>query len=199
MTVERSNMRRRDGFTLVELMIAMTIGLFVTGAAYYITRTTSRMFAEQLRRSETQLTLRSAVELMRRDIARAGFASVRSTGEMPGCTNTSNPLSGWAGTVGPAAIDVSPVALAAVWVEMVAGRPRLYLSGNFSTSDQYLLNSQNSAADRLVFQTDQYAFLRSFVMPTATGPVPANTFLPQRFTDAFQSNLIGRMVNVLDL
>jgi len=199
MNALRRRMRRRAGFTLVEMMVAMVIGLAVVGASYYITRTTARMFAEQLRRAETQLTLRGAIELLRRDISRAGFASVRSTAEMPGCNNNSA-ANGWIGTLGALTTDVSPVALAAAWIGNCTGRPCLYLSGNFTTSEQYVVDGNNSTALTLQLDTTQHMFMRSFLTPFPTA-VP-NTFLPNRFIDAFlatRAGVTGRMVNVLDL
>lgn len=189
---------RNGGFTLVELMVSMTIGLIVVGAAYYITQMTGRVFAEQARRSETQLTLRGAVEIMRRDILRAGFAGVRSTNEMPGCNNSA---AGGAGALGQGANFASPVALAAAWVDTVNGRQRLYLTGNFTTTDQYLVNGSPSTGNLLVLNTNAYAFIRSFRMPVV-GVAAPDTFMENRFTDAFlatRAGVPGRMVNVLDL
>jgi prepilin-type N-terminal cleavage/methylation domain-containing protein len=190
----------RAGFTLIELMVALTIGLMVISAAYYISRTTGRMFSEQLRRAETQLTLRSAVELLRRDISRAGFGSVRGTTEMPGCTNTAA-AGGWIGTVGPSSTNVSPVPLFAAWV--VAGATpaashTLYLSGNLTTSELYSANSVLSTPTNLVLQTQPAPFGRSFINGS-----DGITFMPNRFLDAFLATRNaappGRLVHVQDL
>lgn len=184
--------RRRSGFTLVELMVAMTAGLAVILAAYQISRTSSRMFTEQIRRAETQMTLRSASEMMRRDIGRAGYFGVRSTTET-GCPTT-------LGALGAAADNAAPRQISAVLVRLDGnGRPMLFLTGNFTSSDQFLVTYENAAPTQLTLQTFRDAYRRAFIDPAS------GAFLPGRFAEAFAPDptqpLVeqGRMLAIQDL
>ena len=61
--------RVRAGFTLIELMVALVAGSFVISGAYYLSDVSARLFNEQIRRAETQMTLRTAGEQLRRESA----------------------------------------------------------------------------------------------------------------------------------
>lgn len=189
---------KRRGFTMIELMIAMTTGLFVISAAYYISRTSSRMFREQLRRSETQMSLRSAMEMIRRDVSRAGFSSVRGTAELPGCAGSA------LGNVGAGLQNVSPVNVGGAFVlpdPSVASRQMLFISGNLTTGDQFPVIVQTPQPDGSInLDPTSDAFLRNFVHPAPATP----NFMPGRFEDAFLPNPAtpgagGRMISYQDL
>jgi prepilin-type N-terminal cleavage/methylation domain-containing protein len=184
----RIRSRARAGFTLVELMLALVAGSFVVSGAYYLSDVSARLFHEQARRTETQASLRVAAEQLRKDIGRAGFLGVRDTRELLDC----NGVQGGA--------SVSPLQQQAVRVIPVAGGgSTLFLTGNFTTSDQYPLAIE-STANMLVLAREREGFRRSFVDPR-----DGVTFLPQRFLSAFvpdpaQPNIQqGRMVAIQDL
>ena len=67
-------MRRHDGFTLIELMIAMMLGIFLIGAVIltYLSSRSAASDAEQI--SRMQANVRFAVEYMIRDFRNAGYA-----------------------------------------------------------------------------------------------------------------------------
>lgn len=177
------------GFTLIELMVALVAGSFVVAGAYYLSDVSARLFNEQVRRSETQMTLRTAAEQLRRDIGRAGFMAARDTNELWGCSSTQGDAS------------VAPSREQGVRVTRNAGLFSLFLTGNFTTSDQYPLDA-SSAPGRLVLSPQREGFRRSFTNP-ALAVFPGN-FLPQRFLSAFAPDpnnlaVLGRMVSVQDL
>lgn len=183
--------RARAGFTLVELMVALVAGSFVIMAAFYMSDVSSRLFTEQMRRSEAQMNVRAATELMRRDIGRAGYLSVRNTFELFGA-NTAAGL----GLTGPQNTDVAPQAVTAVRVLLDArGRQELILTGNMTTSEQYFVSASNGM--NLVLQTSNDSFRRSFITPS-TG-----AFLQNRFMEAFfplpAAPGQGRMVSITEL
>jgi prepilin-type N-terminal cleavage/methylation domain-containing protein len=180
------------GFTLIELMLALTAGSFVIAGAYYLSDVSARLFNEQMRRSETQMTLRSASEQLRRDIGRAGFMAMRDTDELWNCSSTLV-------AAGGGDITVTNRRQRGVHVRRLADqRVQLFLTGNFTTSDQYPLNP-TSTSDTLVLANGREGFRRSFVNPV-TG-----LFMPQRFLSAFAPNPAtpntpqGRMVSIQDL
>ncbi len=64
---------RESGFTLVELMVALTGSLFFTIFVFMLSRDVGRYFQAQSRTSDTTLTTLTAFERLRADVARAGF------------------------------------------------------------------------------------------------------------------------------
>lgn len=64
--------RRTRGFTLVELMVALAVGLIVTGAAITVFLSTSRTYDATESLGRVQENLRVAFELMARDMREAG-------------------------------------------------------------------------------------------------------------------------------
>jgi type IV pilus assembly protein PilW len=63
------------GFTLIELMIGMALGLIVVAAAFTILTTTSKALRANEQVVDTQQNLRMAMELLTRDIKLAGFGN----------------------------------------------------------------------------------------------------------------------------
>jgi prepilin-type N-terminal cleavage/methylation domain-containing protein len=66
---------RARGFTLLELIIAMTAGLFVSIAAYAMARQGSRFFQQEARIANAQYSLTLGIDRLRADLSRAGFLS----------------------------------------------------------------------------------------------------------------------------
>lgn len=67
--------RARHGFTLVELMISLVMGLVVTLAAVGLARTATNTFHEQARLSTTEMSVRGAAERLRQDLMRVSYMS----------------------------------------------------------------------------------------------------------------------------
>ena len=63
----------RQGFTLAELLVAIGLTSVVAVGMYSLSQVSAQTFQQQQRVSEMQLRLRSAVEEMRADLARAGY------------------------------------------------------------------------------------------------------------------------------
>ncbi len=67
--------RRSRGFTLVELMISMVMGLIIALAAVGLARTSTTTFYEQARISGVEANVRAASERFRNDLSRASYMS----------------------------------------------------------------------------------------------------------------------------
>jgi type II secretory pathway pseudopilin PulG len=67
--------RSRAGFTLVELTIALVAGLIVALGIVGLSREATRTFNEEVRSSAAEAALRSAVDRLRADLARAAYMS----------------------------------------------------------------------------------------------------------------------------
>lgn len=194
------NRGKRSGFTLVELMIALVAGAFAVSAVYYLNGVSSRAFSEQMRVSETQMSLRSAMEQLRRDFTRAGYLATPDSNTSPACD----------GTLGGSGVADRRVRAVQVEydgsnvstngdVQSLLGAPAtnktradvVDLWGNFATADAYLVNPNLTTNNSISFQTDSEAFRRTFYDPQPGNAVAK--FNDLRFSAVFAP---GRMVRV---
>jgi prepilin-type N-terminal cleavage/methylation domain-containing protein len=76
---------RRLGFTLLELMISLTVGGIAITSIYAIGASATRTFHQQQQIATAQTALRMAVNQVKRDVARAGYLF----------TPLANPATGW--------------------------------------------------------------------------------------------------------
>jgi prepilin-type N-terminal cleavage/methylation domain-containing protein len=187
---------KRAGFTLVELMIALTAGAFAVAGAYYLTGTSSRLFNEQMSVSEVQSTVRIAMEQIKRDIGRAGFLAARSRRELLDCAGqTDQP------EVSPIAVDGFSVAIdqrtarttaLLNTTQNVLRTDRLVLNGNYASSDAYLIDpSYDAATGVIALQPGHESFIRSFTT-TANDSAPP-TFSRARFDAVFTDQRLVRI------
>ncbi len=75
-----SDKRYESGFTLIELMIAMAIGIIVMAAIYQVYRSQQKSYVTQQMVIEMQQNARSAMLLMEREIRMAGYKPAASDG-----------------------------------------------------------------------------------------------------------------------
>lgn len=130
------------GFTLTELMVAMTAGLTISTAVFLLARQASRFYSREARTSTATLSNLIGFERLRVDIARAGYMSSPNIREdsLP-CNNPKTDTSGsWPGYLAH---------LQSVWIRQIGadlppqfrqqGRDpmRITLSGNYSSADQF--------------------------------------------------------------
>lgn len=85
--------RRARGFTLVELMVALAVGLIVTGAAITVFLSTSRTYDATESLGRVQENMRVAFELMARDLREAGGNPCERN--LPVYNVLNNPQSRW--------------------------------------------------------------------------------------------------------
>ena len=76
----RSEEPGRGGFTLVELMIAMALGLIVLGAMYGVFTVQSKHFSNQEQIVEMQQNARMAIDIISREIRMAGYNPKQTPG-----------------------------------------------------------------------------------------------------------------------
>ena len=67
-------MRQERGFSLVELMVAMTVTLIVSGAIYGLLTSGSNAFRREPELADRQQNIRVAMDLISRDVFNAGAA-----------------------------------------------------------------------------------------------------------------------------
>lgn len=169
--------KRNMGFSLLELMVALTLGATVVSSVYFIGGASAKHFQEQQRIAQGQLSLRIAMEQLRRDIARAGYlgaptstgACVAPAGVIQAVDLINNP-------------DIAQIPNGAAHGVQA---DRLILVGNYLTSDSYFSAGIAAAGNQIFFQPDWQGFRRSFHLTTAGFP-----FSPALFDNAFRSNRV---------
>ncbi|AKF03264.1 PilW family protein [Sandaracinus amylolyticus] len=179
---------RRAGFTLVEMMVAMTIGALVIASVYTLGGSAARDFQEQQRVTQLQLSTRLALDRVRRDVERAGLhgtpdSMVERTCVTPARRVRAVQLVNEDGG-SRAAINAHQAGAANTTTQA----DLLRLVGNFATSDAYLVRSFDSSGGTAFLQTSWQGFRRSFAADS-TG----TTIDPTIFQDVFRA---GRMLHI---
>ncbi len=162
------------GFTIVELMVSITITSVVVAALYSVSRSTTDTFNQQQRAAEMQLRLRLAMERLRADVARAGYmATPNSESDPRVCPKPSVFLQPFSITRVTAASNPIPSATDNAYVQPV----RLRMIGNYTTADEYLVENISGNLVRLQHRTPQWAarmtaseFSRVFISTDPTHP-----------------------------
>ena len=133
---------QQAGFSLVELMIALTIGGFIIGSVYAIGAGSTRHFATQQRVSSLQGRLRLAMNQVKHDLLRAGYLApphARAAGQV--CEGVVPAAFDNCGTVGCLAgvarfvNDTTPPNLNAMPMGTTTDTIRLY--GNYAAAAEY--------------------------------------------------------------
>lgn len=152
--MKRVTRHARRGFTIVELMVSITITSVVVAALYSVSRATTETFNQQQRAAEMQLRLRLAMERLRADVARAGYMGTPNSDADPRVCPKPTPLLG-AISLTPALPTASPIPNTA---DNLFLRPMtMRLVGNFTTADEYLVESISGNRVRLQHRTPQWA------------------------------------------
>jgi prepilin-type N-terminal cleavage/methylation domain-containing protein len=75
--------RGQDGFTLIEITVALMAGLIVALGIVGLSKETTRTFHEEMRSSAAESNLRTAVDRLRADLARAAYMSTSNVATDP--------------------------------------------------------------------------------------------------------------------
>jgi hypothetical protein len=92
----RAGRAGESGFTLIELTVSLVAGLIVAMGIMALSREATRTFNEEARGSAAEATLRSAIDRLRGDLARAAYMSTGNImldpmiAKAPGATNIQN-------------------------------------------------------------------------------------------------------------
>jgi prepilin-type N-terminal cleavage/methylation domain-containing protein len=134
---------RSKGFTLLEIMVSLTVGGIALGSIYAVGSASTRFFRDQQRISASQTSLRAAMATLKRDFQRAGFLSspnTRYVGES--CVEPLTVDSRWIGAVNgyvknaPKPTRLDPDNLNSRAAEFFTV-DQVWLTGNFATSGEY--------------------------------------------------------------
>jgi hypothetical protein len=181
------------------MMIALTAGGIVIGAIYAIGAASTKHFRQQERISTTQTSLRSAMDQLKRDFARAGFLTTPNAAVLnETCTQpspaiddvTSNPTRRLAGVSSYVTNVAEPDSLDPDNLNDWDGVDLLYLMGNYATTGEY--TDISLAANGLIVSIapDTQSFRRDFTEWTGANVGQCNA---DSFSAAFP---VGRMVRI---
>lgn len=188
------------GFTLLELMVALTVGGIAISSVYAIGAASTRVFRQQHEIANAQTSLRMAMDQVKRDLARAGYLGTPRA-DMPGqrCgpvdAAIDHPGDGTGGDGRLAAISnfENDVAIAAL-LDAKNGphgfkADRIVMFGNYETGAEYPITIDPANADRVIIDQGVYDFRRDFMTWWETPTNPD--------TEAFQEVFrVGRMVGL---
>lgn len=181
MSKHQERQRRKRGFTLIELMVALMAGAIAITSIYAISSVSARHFHEQQRIARLQMSVRMAMSQITRDAARAGFLGTPNSARERVC-----------GAAPTSAIQ----AIEYFYDEDTARLPnasqnrvradRVRFTGNYITDDRYIVRL-DGAGRSLILQPEWQGFRRSF-------GVPGSTFSTETFEEVFYA---GRTMHVI--
>lgn len=178
-----------QGFTLVELMVAMVGAMFVGIAVFTLAKYSARFYSRESRVADATMQSVVGFERMRSDIARAGFLGTPNVIKDPRLCG--NPRDGtwpeWLERLSSVAIEpVPPEQLDSVQFANIHPR-RLILSGSYVSADQFEV--------RTIFDANP---IRIVLEPTSLGM--ANIGYPGAQTAATLSRVfqVGRALRIVD-
>jgi prepilin-type N-terminal cleavage/methylation domain-containing protein len=166
---------RKSGFTLIEMMVAMVVGLTAITSVYGLGAAMSRQFYEEQRIATSQGTSRVAITELRRDVSRAGlFGSPNATLE-PTCDSTAPQLARFSGGSGPMGAfqyyaDADLGVLDPDGVNTGVHADRLRILTSLYLTDQLLVHSTSTDGATVVLQTGNQAYRRTFAWGQTAGP-----------------------------
>jgi prepilin-type N-terminal cleavage/methylation domain-containing protein len=172
--------RRRKssaGFTLIEMMVALTAGAIAITSIYYVSSTSSQHFQEQQRVAQSQMSLRMAMQQIRADISRSAFLGAPSSDTETTCITGNQEVRGIELIDGDGTSALDEAATNLVEADT------LRLTANYVSSEEYLVRDFLPSGNELVLQTSWQGFRRSFGVP----------YDPARFDATF---VVGRVLHI---
>ena len=165
----------KSGFTLIELMVAMVVGLTAITSMYSLGAAMSRQFYEEQRVGTSQGTSRVAIMELRRDISRAGLFGSPNGGLESTCDATAPTLPKLGGgTLPMGAIqyyaDEDLTVLDPGTDNAGVHADRLRVLTSLYLTDQLLVHSASTAGDVIVLQDGNQAYRRTFSWGQTAGP-----------------------------
>ena len=173
---KRRLVRRLRGFTLVELMVSMTAGLFVALAVVALSQQATTTFQEESRTATAEMSLRTAIERLRGDLIRASYMSTPNIQKDPLIAHAPDqpnvPTTFPAGIkllAGLRLIHPSPAKNLPLSVLNALTPDTLEISGNMTTTDSYVVRIMDAGGgcggQRLTLAIDSPAMWRVLATP----------------------------------
>lgn len=196
----RSFLRQRPrGFTLVELMVAMTGGLFLSIVVFALSRDASRFYQRESRMANATLSGVSGFERLSGDLARAGHLATANITADPRVCN--KPQASWPEalrSLRALVVDSTATSTASTEVGAAGISPRaLIIAGALTTPEVLITNSvaaANGAAWEITLNLATPSAARLGLRPDLTAAASNLAILSSVFLSAGQ----GRIVRLRD-
>lgn len=122
---------KQHGFNLIEMMIAMVLGLFIIAGVVNIFQSNSHTFQSNQALSQIQTSMRSSFEILSRDLRHTGFTPCGNRNKVANILNISpNPLYEWVGIRGADGNDnLEPLTTGSQVGERVSGTSAILVQG----------------------------------------------------------------------
>jgi prepilin-type N-terminal cleavage/methylation domain-containing protein len=175
-----SRARTRHGFTLLELMVALTVGGIAITSIYAVGAASTRAFHQQQQIATLQSSLRIALGQLKRDFARAGYLGTPNVGAGMVCTNPGAPLHDPVGNGALAAIarydedfcansangcsNIHGTTAATETANRTAGftADSVVLMGNYETAYEYPITKVSAGNAGVSISPDSHAYRTDF-------------------------------------
>jgi prepilin-type N-terminal cleavage/methylation domain-containing protein len=166
---------KKSGFTLIELMVAMVVGLTAITSVYSLGAAMSRQFYEEQRTATSQGVSRVAIMELRRDISRAGLFGSPNGSLEPTCDTSLPELPTLGGSPGPMGAfqyyaDQDLAVLDPDSVNTGVSADRLRVLTSLYLTDQLLVHSTSIDGATIVLSTGNQAYRRTFAWGQTAGP-----------------------------
>ena len=166
---------RKSGFTLIELMVAMVVGLTAITSVYSLGSAMSKQFYEEQRVATSQGTSRMAIMELRRDVSRAGLFGSPNGQLEPTCDATPPELPKLGGGKAPLGAfqyypDADLTVLDPDSVNTGVHADRLRILTSLYLTDQLLVHSASVDGTVVVLQSGNQAYRRTFAWGQTAGP-----------------------------
>jgi hypothetical protein len=166
----RGRRRRLAGFTLVELMVSMVGGLFVSMAVFTIAKHSSSFAMQQSRIADATLQNVVGFERLRADISRSGFLSTPNMIDDPKlCRTAAYPV--WLARLAGVYIEPVPGLLSPEMTVNGLAPSRIVLGGSYASSNEFIVRRIVEAAQpQVVLQPNSLGMVE---MGFPADPTPA--------------------------
>lgn len=155
MTTNRQSAATRRGFTLVELMVAITGGLFVSVVVFALARDGARFYQREARAADATMAAIVGFERLRADISRSGFLATPNVRWDPRVCGGPVGNPGWPQALERlAAVRILPGESPGSSVIAANGLSpdAVILAGSYASTEQFpVWNIQNNGAANVVF------------------------------------------------
>ncbi len=170
----------RRGFTLIELMVAMVVGLATITSVYSLGSAMSKQFYQEQRVATSQGASRVALMELRRDISRAGLFGTPNAAKEVSCDASAPELPAYGGGNLPlAAFQYYPNADLSVLdpdgVNTSVRADRLRVLTSLYLTDQLLVESTSADGQTIVLNSGTQAYRRTFAWGQAATPITSGS------------------------
>ena len=170
----------KGGFTLIELMVAMVIGLATITSVYSLGSAMSKQFYQEQRIATSQGASRVALMELRRDISRAGLFGTPNATKEASCDSSPPELPAYGGgNLDLSAFQYYPDADLSVLdpdgVNTSVRADRLRVLTSLYLTDQLLVESTSADGTVIVLNSGTQAYRRTFAWGQAATPISSGS------------------------